>query len=152
MEATRDTQSASLKGLALGFIGGFIATLIFHELAFLVLNSVGLTSYALYSMAGVPPLDVPRIISLAFWGGVFGLFYPFLQTKFGRGLPFLIVGILFGAIVPTLCSWTIVNAIKGIPIGPNGGWAMPGMAEGPIVNGMWGLGTALFLALFNRQC
>jgi hypothetical protein len=88
MEVTRDTQSASPTGLALGFIGGFIATLIFHELAFLVLNSVGLTNYALYSMAGVPPLDVPRIISLAFWGGVFGLFYPFLQTKFGRGLPF----------------------------------------------------------------
>jgi hypothetical protein len=151
MEATSDAPSASLKGLALGFIGGFLATLIFHQLTFLVLNLVGITNYALYPMTSVPPFGVPRVISLAFWGGVFGLFYPLLQTKFGNGLPFLIVGTVFGAIVPTLCSWTIVNAIKGIAIGPAGGWAMPGLAVGPIVNGMWGLGTALFVALFNRR-
>jgi hypothetical protein len=151
MEAISDAPSASLKGLVLGFISGFLATLIFHQLAFIALNSAGITNYSPYPMAAVPPFGVPRIISLAFWGGVFGLFYPFLQMKFGRGLPFIIVGILFGAIVPTLCSWFIVNALKGAPIGPNGGWAMPGLAVGPIVNGMWGLGTALFMALFNRR-
>ena len=141
----------SIKGLLIGFIGGFVATLIFHQLAFVGLNAAGITKYALYNMTAVPPLNVPRIVSLAFWGGVFGLFYPFLQARFGRGLVFLLVGLIFGAIVPTLTSWTLVNALKGQPLGPPNGWAMPLIAVGPIVNGMWGLGTALFVAMFNRR-
>ncbi len=150
MEAINDFSS-SLKGLVLGFVGGFLATLIFHQLTFALLNNLGITNYALYPMASVPPFGVPRVVSLAFWGGVFGLFYPALQTRFRSGLMFLAAGIAFGAIVPTLCSWTLVNAIKGVAIGPNGGWTMPGLIVGPIVNGMWGLGTALFLVLFHKR-
>jgi hypothetical protein len=124
---------------------------IFHQVTLLGLNTIGMTKASLWVMAPVPPFGVPRIISLSFWGGVFGLFYPLLQIRFSNIVAFLIVGIVFGAIAPTLCSWYIVNAIRGVARGPNGGWALPGLLIGPIVNGAWGLGTALFLLLFNRR-
>ncbi len=149
MSSMTEASYISAKGLILGFIGGFVATVVFHQLTLLGLNKAGIANAQLWVMTPTQPFGVPRIISLAFWGGVFGLFYPLLQARFSGGA-FLIVGIIFGAIVPTLCSWYIVNAIRGVPLGPNGGWVLPTVLIGPIVNGAWGLGTALFLMLFNK--
>ena len=55
---------------------------------------------------------------------------------------------MFGAIFPTLAAWFIVLPLKGLPVG--GGFRFPGLLVGPIVNGLWGLGTALFLRLLTR--
>ena len=151
MDSVTDAPAVSIKGLILGFVGGFLATVIFHQLMLLGLNTIGMAKAPLWVMTPVPPFGVPRIISFAFWGGVFGLFYPFLQARSSSTAAFLLTGIIFGAIVPTLCSWYIVNAIRGVALGPNNGWALPGILIGPIVNGAWGLGTALFLTLFNRR-
>lgn len=152
MIGTSAVNCLAPRSLILGFLGGFIATLIFHQFALFALNTAGIANNApVWVMTPVPPFGVPKIISLAFWGGVFGLVYPFLQARSSGTAAFLVAGIVFGAIVPTLCSWYIVNAIRGVPLGPNGGWALPGVLIGPIINGFWGLGTALFLLSFNRR-
>ena len=151
MAVSRTLSSPSPMSFLLAFAGGFLATLTLHQLALLGLNGVGLTKASLWVMNPVPPFEVPRIISLAFWGGVFGLFYPFIQARFPNVTAFLIAGLIFGAIVPTLFSWYGVNALKGNPIGPRSGWVLPGVLIGPIVNGAWGFGTALFLVLFGRR-
>jgi hypothetical protein len=151
MASISEAQYVTPKGFILGFIGGFLATVIFHQMALFALNSIGIAKAPLWVMDPVPPFGVPRIVSLAFWGGVFGLFYPLLQARFESAGAFIVAGIIFGAIVPTLCSWYIVNAIRGVPLGPNGGWVLPSVLIGPIVNGAWGFGTALFLLSFNRR-
>jgi hypothetical protein len=139
------------KSLIVGFAGGFVSTVVFHQLALLALNEIGVTQAQLWVVTPVPPFGVPRIISLAFWGGVFGLFYPLMQARFSNAATFILVGAIFGAIVPTLCSWYLVNAIRGVALGPNGGWALPAPLVGPIVNGAWGFGTALFQLAVNRR-
>lgn len=151
MASMTEAQYFTPKSFILGFIGGFVSTVIFHQLTLYALNTVGISNAPLWATTPVPPFGVPRIVSLAFWGGVFGLFYPFLQARFASPGAFIVAGIIFGAIVPTLCSWYIVNALKGLPLGPNGGWVLPGALIGPIVNGAWGLGTTLFLLSFNRR-
>ncbi|MNC88277.1 hypothetical protein D3C83_40770 [compost metagenome] len=55
---------------------------------------------------------------------------------------------MFGAIFPTLVAWFVVAPLKGQPVAAGG--AIPGMLTGLIINGAWGIGTALFLVLGNN--
>ena len=54
--------------------------------------------------------------------------------------------VIFGALGPTLVAWFLVAALKGQPLG--GGWKGSTMITGLLVNGAWGLGTALLLRGF----
>ena len=64
------------------------------------------------------------------------------NTLFGRQLLDLLIN--FGAIFPTAVAWFIVRPLKGLPVADV--FRVPGIFIGPIVNGLWGLGTALFLS------
>lgn len=130
--------------LAAGFAAGFLATLLFHQIALLVLHAAGLTHAMPWPMRPVPPFGVPQCLSLAFWGGVWGivlvLVEPYLQRSPGG---YWLAATVFGAVFPTLVAWFIVAPLKGLPAA--GGFHFPGLIVGPIVNGAWGLGTALLL-------
>lgn len=52
---------------------------------------------------------------------------------------------LFGAIVPTLVFWFVVVPLKGQPLGY--GFQVPRVFVALIVDGLWGLGTAVFLTM-----
>jgi hypothetical protein len=147
MAETVTLQSQKLEaGIPLGFISGFFATLVFHQLALLALHDLGLTSALPYAMKPVPPFGVPQFISLAFWGGVWGIVLDLVERQTARGpIGYWIGAIVFGAIFPTLVAWFVVLPRKGLPAGH--GFHYPGVLVGPIVNGLWGLGTALFLSL-----
>jgi hypothetical protein len=75
------------------------------------------------------------------WGIVFVLVEPWLARSTGG---YLIGAIIFGAVFPTLVAWFVVLPLKGLPVG--NGFHFPGILVGPILNGLWGLGTALFLS------
>ena len=75
------------------------------------------------------------------WGIVFVLVEPWLSRSPGG---YWVGSIIFGAIFPTLVAWFVVLPLKGLPVG--NGFHFPGILVGPIVNGVWGLGTALFLS------
>src|SRR3546814_7263836 len=55
------------------FIAGFFSTLIFHQGMLALLYFGKLVPRAPFAMTRVPPLGVPSVISLAFWGGLWGL-------------------------------------------------------------------------------
>ena len=57
----------------LAFIAGALAVLVFHQSALGLLHLVGLTSRTPFVLGSVPPLGVPQLLSLMFWGGVWGL-------------------------------------------------------------------------------
>ena len=66
--------------------------------------------------------------------------------RFPRGAGYWVAALLFGAVLPTLVVWFVVLPIKGLPVG--GGFAWPGIVIGPVVNGAWGVGTALLFRVF----
>jgi hypothetical protein len=137
-------SSVSGTRLALGFVGGVVATLIFHQIGLLLLHGVGMTPGMPYNMSSVPPFGVPSFISLAFWGGVWGIVFVLVEPYLARSPGGYWVGaILFGAIFPTLVAWFVVTPQKGGAIAAI--FTLPRIFIGPIVNGLWGLGTALFL-------
>jgi len=127
-------------------VAGFLATLVVHQAALALLHRAGLFGGTAYDMRPVPPWGVPSVISLAFWGGVWGIVFVLCERWVARSPGGYWVGaVLFGAIVPTLVFWFVVLPLKGLPVGL--GFHPGGVALALFVDGLWGLGTALFLRL-----
>ena len=139
-------RAAALARLGHGFIAGFLATLLFHQPALALLHGVGLFGRPAFNMQPVPPFGVPAVIQLAFWGGVWGIVFVLVERVIARAPGGYWLGaLLFGAVVPTLVLWFVVLPLKGLPVGY--GFGFPGVLVSPIVNGLWGLGTALFASV-----
>jgi hypothetical protein len=98
-------------------------------------------------MQATSPLGVPQIWSIAFWGGVWGAVLAATLARMD-GARLLAAALVFGAVFPTLVAWFLVAPLKGQPMAA--GFVPMAMAIGPIVNGAWGLGTGIGLALFGR--
>lgn len=138
--------SARRAGLA--FVAGFLAVLIFHQLMFALLHAVGLIPVGAYDFRPVPPFGIPGVLSAAFWGGVWGIVFALVEPRFPHGPGYWVAAALFGAVPLTLVFWFIVAPLKGLPVA--GGWHAGPWVAGLLVNGAWGLGTALLLRLFAR--
>ncbi|MGL5831957.1 MAG: hypothetical protein ACRC1Z_01845 [Waterburya sp.] len=134
--------------LIIAFIAGFLAVMTFHQVALWLLNIIGLTTKSPYAMKSTMPLGVPTVLSLAFWGGIWGIILA-IAISFRQGFNYWLSALILGAMAPSLVSWFIVMPLKGEPVG--GGWELPGLATALIVNGAWGLGTALFIRLLSRN-
>jgi hypothetical protein len=130
-----------------GFVAGFLATLLFHQTGLALLHAAGLATGAAFDMRAVPPFGVPALIQLAFWGGVWGIAFALLERAIRRLFRggYWLGALLFGGLVPTLVFWFVVLPLKGLPVGY--GFHFRGIATALIIDGLWGLGTALFLGL-----
>lgn len=127
-----------------GFFAGFAATLLFHQGALYLLNLLTGAGRAVWSMAPVPPFGVPAVISLAFWGGLWGVLLAYLLRS-QRGLGYWLLAIVAGAILPSLVALLIVFPLKGLPFAAGGDLKI--WMAALILNGAWGLGVAVFLRL-----
>ena len=152
----RDTPSTTYypatpslaRWLTIGFIAGAVSVLVFHQGAVALMHAFGLTERMPFSMQPTEPFGLPQVLSLALWGGAWGvLFAALLRRTDGAALVFS--STLLGAVLPTLVAWFVVAPLKGQPIGA--GFAPMAMLFGVIVNAAWGLGTGLGLALFGRR-
>jgi hypothetical protein len=135
------------RWLIVGFAAGAISVLVFHQGAAALLYALELTPRAPYAMAPTAPFGVPQVVSLAFWGGVWGALLAATSARL-EGPALVIAAAVFGAVLPTLVAWFIVASLKGQPVAA--GWAPKAMAIGPLVNGAWGLGVGAALALLGR--
>jgi uncharacterized membrane protein len=134
-----------MRRIIFGFIAGFLATIIFHQIALELLHLAGVAPNAAWSMQPKKPFGVPSVISLSFWGGVWGIILVLIFDRF-RGAAYWIGSIIFGAILPTLVAAFVVAPLKHQPMPHTPAMAMLGLT----VNGAWGFGTALFNRLFSR--
>jgi hypothetical protein len=126
-----------------GFIAGFFATLIFHQMTLAVLWGLGLAPFPPYSMTTTHPFSIPAVFSLSLWGGVWGIGFSWIRGRFPRGGAYWVVAFLFGAILPSLVAILVVLPLKGRPMG--GGWHLHLLVTAFLINGAWGIGTGLIL-------
>lgn len=143
-------KTNTLSRLLIAFVAGFLSVLLFHQVMLFLLNSIGFTPAKLapYAMKPTQPFGIPRVWSLAFWGGVWGIALVVFVSFFRQSIGW-ITALLFGALAPSLVNWFVVMPLKGEPIA--GGWKPAGIATGLIVNGVWGLGTILLFRLFAQR-
>ena len=125
------------------FLAGFLGVLIFHQPMLAILHGLGLTPLLPYPMGDTKPFDVPRVLSLAFWGGIWAIPLAQILGRLRSPAGYWLVALLFGAIGPSILNWLVVMPLKGMPMG--GGWHLSGILTALIINGVWGLGTALIL-------
>ncbi|MDZ7829813.1 MAG: hypothetical protein U5K33_10120 [Halofilum sp. (in: g-proteobacteria)] len=125
------------------FIAGFVATLVFHQGLVAILHAVGLVPFAAWNMVATEPLGVPAVISLAFWGGIWGIVL-WLLIRRSRGTRRWLLALAIGAIGPTAVALLVVFPLKGISV------SLAMVPFGLILNGTWGVGTLLLLVAMRR--
>ena len=82
------------------FASGFLATLVFHQGLFALFWLGGIVPAAPFNLSPVPPFGVPQVVSLAFFGGLWGML---LWLILGRlaGVKFWLGHVIVGAVGPT---------------------------------------------------
>jgi len=129
------------------FIGGFVSTLVFHQGVLALLYLAGAVRRAPYDLGAVPPLGIPAVISLAFWGGVWGAAMWSLLKHVGSAA-YWVWAVVIGAIGPSAVALFIVFPLKGMPVA--GGWDPKLLGTALLINGAWGLGLALLMRLLHH--
>ena len=138
------------RRLALGFVAGFLAVPLGHQIMLLLLHGIGFTHFAPWNLAPTPPFGVPVLLSQAFWGGVWGIVLALIEPRLPRNpAAYWISVALFGGVVLTAVYVAVVLPIKGPP--PNPEPPVIGLTMGFLVNAAWGVVAALLLKLFSKR-
>lgn len=126
------------------FIAGFVSTLVFHQGVLALMHAANPSVPAAFNMATTQPLGIPAVISLAFWGGLWGILLWFL-IRDSSGAMYWVKAIAIGAVAPSLVAWFVAMPLKGMGIA--GGWDPKIIIGALILNAAWGLGVALLMLL-----
>ena len=130
------------------FLMGYASTLIFHQGLMAILNAIGFIPRIPYSLAPTAPFQIPQVISLAFWGGVWGIPL-WLVIRRMKHLKYWLTALIFGALLPSMVAWFVVFPLKGQPIA--GGWKPANLMMALLLNGTWGIGVALMMKIFGGK-
>lgn len=131
--------------VAFGFIAAFLSVLTLQMGLIAIFHAAGAAvPLTPWSMAPVPPFGVPHSLSAAFWGGLWGVVYAFLEPRLKARLAWWSGGLAFGAL-PLLVLWFVVLPLKGVPVG--GGFALARVLQGIVLHAGFGLGTAIIFRL-----
>lgn len=133
-----------MKNMLRAFAGGFVATLVFHQGVLALLHMADPNVPAAFNMTATMPLGVPAVISLAFWGGVWG---PpiWLLISNATAAAYWIKAAVFGALGPSLVALAVVFPLKGMAF--MAGWDPKIIVGALILNAAWGIGLALLMRL-----
>ena len=140
-------EKSKIKTVAFAFAAGAIGVLVFHQGFVALLNAVGRLPITPYSLKLTAPFHVPEVLSLAFWGGIWGIALILLLERV-RSADRLWVAFVFGGILPPLAAALIVTPLKGGNVADWLEWHH--IAFGFLINAVWGLGTALAYRLERR--
>ena len=124
------------------FVAGFIATLVFHQGVYSLFFALGAVDAPPFNLSPVPPFGVPSVLSLAFFGGLWGLpLWALIRHRGGLG--YWGTGIVFGAVAPTVVAMLVVFPLKDLET------SAATWIGGLILNGAWGLGVAVVMRFLS---
>ena len=138
----------ALVPLILAFIAGALAVPVFHQVLLWILHAAGIVPMAPFNMERTKPLGVPTIVSISFWGGIWGVLFALTLPRWFSGAAYWIAAPVAGGLALTLVFMLVVWPLKvgGRPPQPLGLFIV-----GFLLNAAWGIGWALFLRLFESM-
>lgn len=105
-----------MREMLLGFVAAAIAVLVCHQGMLFFIGQLGWTKGAAWSLAGVPPYGVPRLVNAMFWGGLWGTLFGAIADRMPGGA-YWFKGFVFGLVFTTILgSWLVVSLVKGRPV------------------------------------
>ena len=126
------------------FIAGYFATLLFHQGLLALLYAAGVSPRPAFAMTPTEPLGLPAVLSLAFWGGVWGVaIWRWLAPP--TGARYWRRAVIIGALAPSAVALFVVFPLKGL--GMAGGWDPRIIIGALLLNGAWGLGVAVLMRM-----
>jgi hypothetical protein len=134
----------ALTRAGLGFVAAASAVLVFHQGMWIILYVLGIMPAPPFPVRPVPPLGIPQIINLCFWGGLYGALYGLALPMLPRTAPRWVLGFGLG-LCAVLVGWFVIAPLKGLPVAI--GFDPLRMLISVLINGAWGVGTALILHL-----
>src|SRR5215470_2621256 len=134
------SSQVSPTTLVLAFIAGALAVPVFHQILFLVLHAAGIIPVPPFDMTPTRPFGVPALISISFWGGVWGVVFALTLPRWFHGAAYWIAALIAGGVALTLVFMFVVVPLKS-------GHLPDGMGRlfviGFLLNAAWGIGWAL---------
>ena len=148
LSAQASRMTVSPVRLVEAFVAGVLAVPVFHQILLWILHAAGIVPFAPFSMARTKPFGVPDVVSISFWGGVWGVIFALTLPRWFRGTAYWIAAAVAGGVALTLVFMFVVWPLKfgGTPPDPVGLFVI-----GFLLNAAWGIGWALFLHLFDRM-
>ena len=129
-----------------GCVAGALSVLLFHQPILQIFFWLGWAPMAAFRVALVPPFNVPLVVSITFWGavygGVFGLLLPFVRA------PLWLKGICAGLVAMTL-AWFVFLPLMGHDAAF--GWQPLPMLRSFIAYQLWGVGLSFLLTLLQPR-
>jgi hypothetical protein len=129
----------------LGFVSGALSVLLVHQTTSMLFNASGFPTDSPFGMNPTQPLGVPRLFSRMFWGGLYGLAFGLALPRL-RG-PLWLWGFGVGMLAIVVAAF-VVAPLKGRPMAS--GFTPTKLMLDTVIDGLWGIGIALFLGLFVR--
>jgi hypothetical protein len=148
-QSAEASRMASLPvRLGQAFVAGVLAVPVFHQILLWILHAAGIVPNAPFNMAPTKPLGLPELVSISFWGGVWGVVFAVTLRQWFRGTAYWIAAPVAGGVALTLVFMLVVWPLKfgGFPPHPLGLFIL-----GFLLNAAWGIGWALFLHCFERM-
>jgi hypothetical protein len=142
----------TMTRLLLGFFAGVLSHLIFQGALGGILHAANLIPALPWSLMPVPPLGVPKSLSLAFWAGLWGIAYALLERQLTARLSWWLGGLVFG-LAPLAVYWFVVLPVKGAGMG--GGFHLAMVPIEVAFHLVFGIGVAIIfragVALTRRR-
>lgn len=146
-------MSTTSTRLFLGFLSGSLSHLIFQGGLGSILYAAHLIPALPWSLMPVPPLGVPKSLSLALWAGLWGLVYAVLEPRLTALFGWWAGGLVFGIALPLVVHWFVVLPLKGAGVG--GGFHLAMVPIEVAFHAIFGIGLAIIfrsgLALVRRS-
>lgn len=128
------------------FVAGVLAMLIFHQGALAGLHYLGATPIAAYAMTPGWPLGLPVLLSLAVWGGIWGVvLWGLIRNAEAAG--YYVGAMILAALLLSVVHLFVLLPLQGQPLAA--GWDTHFSVGVLVLNALWGLGLALFMRVFK---
>lgn len=138
-------MSTTSNRILVGFAAGFLSHVIFQGALGAALYGAQILPGLPWSLAPVPPLGIPRTVSLGIWAGLWGIGYAYAEPRITAALGRVTGGIAFGLVGPLLGHWFVAQPLRGLGLG---GGFQPAMVPIEIAfHAVFGLGLALLVRL-----
>jgi hypothetical protein len=112
-----------------------------HQGTIGVMHATGLLPGGPFRTNAVGPLGIPAYLNAAFWGGLWGIAIMLATSRLQSHRARIASALAIGALATTAVGWFVVAPLKGLPVAQ--GWVPAAMWRGPLINGMFGLGTGI---------
>ncbi|HEY0181470.1 MAG TPA: hypothetical protein VGC09_01570, partial [Rhodopila sp.] len=119
---------------------------VFHQSVLQLFFWLGLAPQAAFRVAVVPPFNAPMVVSVTFWGAVYGGVFSALMPRLPQRV---LVRIGLAGIFAILMTWFVVRPLAGHPAAF--GWQPNDMVRSAAACLMWGVGLVLILPLLHPR-